>query len=87
MADRTSAEIFGRIFHLLTKDFGVQDIKTYRLTLAREVLNIANDYDFSINQMEADDSLELLGLGSCCEQCGDLVVAGETHDPGSCNGW
>lgn len=57
MADRTSAEIFGRIFDMLAELPSQHNIET-----AAKIYNMAKDYDFNEYQMEADDSLIKLGL-------------------------
>ena len=51
MADRTSAEIFGRIFNLLATDPSDQNQQ-----LARQIMQISREYDFSPYQMYADEA-------------------------------
>lgn len=57
MADRTSAEIFGRIFGLLAADPTAENKR-----LARQIFEISKDYDFTPNQMYADEASLILGL-------------------------
>ena len=57
MADRTSAEIFGRIFRLLAEN-NTDDHKE----LAKRVYDMSQEYDFMDYQMEADEVLVELDL-------------------------
>lgn len=58
MADRTSAHIFGTIFHYLA---GQPDTKE-RKELALFLWHSTFEYDFSTYQMGADEALIKLGL-------------------------
>ena len=57
MADRTSAELFGRIFGLLAKN-PTEEHKE----IAREIFGFSNEYDFSHYQMYAEEACQKLGL-------------------------
>lgn len=57
MADRTSARLFGKIFGLLAKNPNEENKE-----IAKEVYLETSDYDFSLSQMDADESLIVLGL-------------------------
>lgn len=57
MADRNSAEIFGKVFEILAKD-PTDDHKA----LARKIAKTMPQYDFNNGQMDADDALAALGL-------------------------
>ena len=59
MADRTSAEIFGRIFALLAD---AKDGDPDPVLIARDIYGMTWDYDFSPGQMEADSALIALGF-------------------------
>lgn len=61
MADRTSAEIFGKIFvklAALRKQGNVADINTF----AWWAWELSHRYDFSSEQLECDGALQTLGL-------------------------
>ena len=57
MADRTSAEIFGRIFNLLAAN-----PSTEHRQLARQIMQIGREYDFSPDQMYADEACLSLAI-------------------------
>lgn len=57
MADRTSAALFGKIFELLAKNPTDENKK-----IALEIWPFRSEYDFNEYQMDADDSLQILGL-------------------------
>lgn len=57
MADRTSAGIFGGIFELLAENPTNENKR-----LASEIYDMALNYDFSVSQMDCDESLIKLGL-------------------------
>ena len=57
MADRTSAEVFGRVFQILAKNPTDENKE-----IAKELFSYTNEYDFSHYQMYADESLIALGL-------------------------
>lgn len=62
MADRTSAELFGKVFEALAKaKAGTLTEKTIG-DLAAEFWALTHDYDFSEYQMDCDDALIALGL-------------------------
>ena len=59
MADRTSADLFGEVFGILAEHVPAgpeRDATALRLWTAQD------DYDFSPNQMDADNALMELGL-------------------------
>ena len=60
MADRTSAQLFGKIFNLLASDKPLDD----RPSLALQFWKMmdSGDYDFSPYQMDCDRALKKLGL-------------------------
>ena len=58
VSDRTSAEIFRRIFEGLAKGEGPVN----RKKLARELWKDTEQYDFHPKQLECDDVLQKLGL-------------------------
>jgi hypothetical protein len=58
MADRTSAEIFGRVFNYLAKSPQSQE----RDNFAKFMYKATNDYDFDQCQMGCDKALVALGL-------------------------
>ncbi len=60
MADRTSADIFGRIFTLLASEGPNHD----KEDLAKEIWDIAQDYDFDPSQMSCDPDTGIM-LGLC----------------------
>lgn len=57
MADRTSADIFGRIFELLAKNPTAENKR-----LAREIFQLSNKYDFDPYQMYGDEACLALDL-------------------------
>ncbi len=57
MADRTSAEVFGRIFNLLAVNPSNEHRK-----LARQIMQISREYDFSPYQMYADEACRKLDI-------------------------
>lgn len=57
MADRTSAEIFGRVFKHLAKN-PTDENKAFAIELA----DWSNEYDFNAYQMDADEALRTLGV-------------------------
>lgn len=57
MSDRTSCEIFAQVLELLARDCS-DDHKV----LAREVLKLSLQYDFSPCDMDADDAGIALGI-------------------------
>lgn len=59
MSDRSGAYMFGRVFKLIAEHVppGAE-----RDTLAAEFWREQRDYDFSPNQMDADEALATLGL-------------------------
>jgi len=57
MADRTSAELFSKIFNLLAKN-PTEENKI----IAAEIYSMRNAYDFCDCQMYCDESLIKLGL-------------------------
>lgn len=59
MADRTAAEIFGRIFELLA---AAKNGDSDPELIARDVFEMTKAFDFSTYQMYADDALEELGI-------------------------
>ena len=62
MADRTSADLFGRIFKLLATDLDNFQRRTERQYLAQEVFNMTYEFDFSTYQMDADAALDALDV-------------------------
>lgn len=63
MSDRTSAEIFGNIFEFLAKlkkndQVSMNDIDE----MAQWLYKQSKQYDFSDDQMYADDALKIFGL-------------------------
>lgn len=70
MADRTSAGIFGEMFNFLAGDKSREELIEY-------LWNSAGYYDFNYYQMEADESLEKLGLAKMCG-CGCYRYKGES---------
>lgn len=80
MADRTSAEIFGRVFQLLANT-PTADPKE----LARELIQISREYDFSPYQMYADEAcmaLDIARYGTHPHYPKDGVVLLFFGDPG-----
>jgi len=57
MADRTSAELFGILFEVLAQNPN-EDNKA----LAKQFFELSDGYDFSYDQMYADEALITLGL-------------------------
>lgn len=57
MADRTSAELFGKFFSVLA-EIPTDEHKR----IATELLSDARNYDFNYYQMYCDDALVTLGL-------------------------
>lgn len=57
MADRSSAEIFGMVLDILAED-PTDDHKA----IAKRVFEQTRHYDFTVGQMECDNSLKKLGL-------------------------
>lgn len=57
MADRTSARIFGSILELLSEDPN-EDHKE----LARNIMRLGREYDFSPEMMHADEACLKLGI-------------------------
>jgi hypothetical protein len=57
MADRTSAGIFGKVFTLLAERPSEE-----RKAMARKVWKESKEYDFTADQMYADEALTALGL-------------------------
>lgn len=58
MADRNSAEILGFVFEKLAELPASKD----RDRIASEILKKSEEYDFTENQMNADEALRKLGL-------------------------
>ncbi len=58
MADRNSAEIFGFVFTKIAELTMSED----RDRIAQEVLKKSEEYDFTEDQMDADEALQKLGL-------------------------
>lgn len=58
MADRSSAEIFGDVFHYLSKQSNEPATKKF----AKFMWERKDHYDFSTYQMECDNALVKLGL-------------------------
>lgn len=61
MSDRTSAEIFGRVFEVLAV-YARAGKRPDPTVLASEIFVLVKDYDFSECQMDADDALRALYL-------------------------
>lgn len=59
MSDRTSAEVFARVFERLAEDPDERNKK-----LAQDLWDIARGYDFHPIQMDCDDALVKLGLAT-----------------------
>lgn len=57
MADRTSAEIFGKMFRHLAKDPSDKN-----KAFAAEMTEWMAEYDFNAYQMDADEALRTLGV-------------------------
>ena len=57
MADRTNAKLFGDLFKTLSINT-TEESKA----LGEKIYQLSKEYDFSPSQMEADESLLLLGL-------------------------
>jgi hypothetical protein len=77
MADRTSAEIFGDLFEQLAKI----DDDTARV-IARWAMGRTQHYDFTTDQMGADDALLKLGLAKMGKNEYDeeaILYAGEDY--------
>lgn len=62
MSDRTSAEIFGKVFELLDSYRASNPTPTSFSVLAKDVYSLTSDYDFSQYQMGCDKALKNLGL-------------------------
>lgn len=60
MADRTAADIFGRVFACLV--FAQEEAGMDVRELALSILELTNDYDFTPHQMGADIALRTLGI-------------------------
>lgn len=76
MADRNSAEIFGRLFDYLAFYIGTVDRKEF----AKYLWTISEEYDFSPGQMECDEALLKLGLARKVKT--DKTTSGEIIDYG-----
>jgi len=59
MSDRAGAELFSEIFQMIYDHVEDEDA---RYQLARRFFAFARDYDFSFDQLDADDILVELGL-------------------------
>ena len=59
MADRTSAEIFASVFRAIEETV---TSSVERRNLARRVLDLSHNFDFSTYQMYVDDVLAKLGI-------------------------
>lgn len=83
MADRTSAEIFGKLFKELAKPGDLD-----RRKLARLLWKERGNYDFSEYQMDADKALITLGFAEKC-RCGGVVYDGDRryHTEPECKGY
>lgn len=82
MADRTSAGIFGDMFNYLAAKK-----KISKEELVKVLWSHAHGYDFSNDQMGADEALVKLGLATECK-CGGTVYKGDSadyHDEDKCN--
>ena len=82
MADRTSAGIFGEMFNFLAEGG-----KKSKEDLIAFLWDSCHGYDFNYCQMDADESLEKLGLAKMCG-CGSYLYKGEStewHTEDACN--
>ena len=80
MADHTSAEIFGRILNLLAANPNGENRQ-----LARKIMQLSRDYDFSPYQMYADEAclaLDVARLGIHPKQPQDGIIWLYYGDPG-----
>ena len=73
MADRTSAGILGLVFELLAEGKSKKQ-------MVKALWRARQDYDFSDDQMDADEALIQLGLAEECKVCGATVYDGEDHE-------
>lgn len=64
MADRTSAEIFGKIFEYVAEPGPIG-----KQAFANFLWALSENYDFDARQMEADEALIKLGFLTACPQC------------------
>ncbi len=62
MSDRTSAEIFSKIFGLLADYKAANPTPTSFSVLVKDVVSLTDDYDFSQRQMYCDRALKNLGI-------------------------
>lgn len=67
MSDRTSAEVFGEFFTMLSKL--PDDAVRYEMVL--KTWNLSAAYDFDPCQMECDDVLDKLGIARKVNECVD----------------
>lgn len=78
MADRTSAEIFGSIFEMLSENPDERN-----KGIAKRIWSMIDAYDFNAYQMYVDDSLKMLELAREVrdEESGDDEVATLQYGP------
>ena len=82
MADRTSAEIFGNLFDYLANKPLTDEVKKD----AEVFWGWQRGYDFTPDQMGADESLAKLGLTSECPKCTWTLYKGmeDYHEEDDC---
>lgn len=78
MADRTAAGIFGEVFEALA------DPTFSRKKFAKELLELSKEYDFTPDQMGADDALIKLKLVKTCKKHPEVVIWFEEDGCGEC---
>ena len=85
MADRTSAEIFGKIFNRLLVIYNdkntSKDTKEFIWDFSGELLDMTKGYDFDLYQMDCEKALDRFDLGDLPD-----VVDLELSDPDSNDG-
>lgn len=91
MADRTSAGAFGNIFDILAKNLDALpiNVRADRIALAKEIWTEHNNYDFTDDQMDVDDSLLALELVESCKICKGIIYSKQDrrdyHGKGKCD--